>query len=692
MLPFRPTALSIMAATVVCGCSSQATPRPTGTDIASPTDRASDGLLFNPVLQNVVDLQLNRDAEGLINYLSHSDPLVRARAAFAAASIQSALLTPHLTDLLTDPDPRVRADAAFALGQTGDSTVGKDLTAALWREREIVAQARIVEAIGKTAPEDILTELVTMEAHSISEPEVALAIARFGSRDIHTPQSVEWVARRLTHPSADLRMNASFYFGITSSSRPWALHAAYVRDAIEDYGIDEPAAMHVATGLGRFHGADGRLMLTRLSDAVDWRVRTNTAQALAPLSSDPRVLDGLLDALDDPSQHVITAAAGSLGWSEILEDTHLERLERWVTEHPDAYVPHAEILSILANQRRDDFVLRHVRETIKHDRPGLAGLLSAVALVQTDAAFSLLSGLTQSSEPIISESAVEALVARWTLWRGEVDGPDRFYDTFADALRHQNPRTVVAAALAMTETELKDLGSLELVAQVYERLSVDDIESTIDLMNALGGTGDTKVLAIVRRGNQHENPLVRRTAAQAVARLTGKDVAVEDWFLPTGAEIDWSLLTSLGAHPTLQLETTRGTILIELFTEQAPYGVQTVVTGVRSGIYDDTGFHRVIPNFVVQGGDVREPTGKGHAQPTGRTEYTRIRFLTGVVGLSNVGKDTEGSQFFITHSMQPQLDGTYTSFGNVIGGMDVVDSLLPGDRIVTAKIFPDAAT
>ncbi len=120
--------------------------------------------------------------------------------------------------------------------------------------------------------------------------------------------------------------------------------------------------------------------------------------------------------------------------------------------------------------------------------------------------------------------------------------------------------------------------------------------------------------------------------------------------------------------------------------------MQTLVTGVRNGTYDDTGFHRVIPNFVVQGGDVRKPTGTGHSQPTGRTEFTRIRFLTGVVGLSNVGKDTEGSQFFITHSMQPQLDGTYTSFGHVIGGMDVVDSLLPGDRIVTAKIFADAAT
>ena len=97
-------------------------------------------------------------------------------------------------------------------------------------------------------------------------------------------------------------------------------------------------------------------------------------------------------------------------------------------------------------------------------------------------------------------------------------------------------------------------------------------------------------------------------------------------------------------------------------------------------------FHRVVANFVVQGGDHVRRDGYGGPETPIRSEFTRIRYETGTIGMASSGKDTEGSQYFITH--RPHLDGRYTAFGRVIEGQDVVDALLQGDLVRRARIEP----
>ena len=98
-------------------------------------------------------------------------------------------------------------------------------------------------------------------------------------------------------------------------------------------------------------------------------------------------------------------------------------------------------------------------------------------------------------------------------------------------------------------------------------------------------------------------------------------------------------------------------------------------------------FHRVVPNFVVQGGD---PRGDGWGGPgyALRTEISTLHFEAGSLGMASAGKDTEGSQFFITHSPQPHLDGRYTVFGKVVAGMEIVEGLQIGDGILAVEILP----
>ncbi|BAL98930.1 peptidyl-prolyl cis-trans isomerase A [Caldilinea aerophila DSM 14535 = NBRC 104270] len=135
------------------------------------------------------------------------------------------------------------------------------------------------------------------------------------------------------------------------------------------------------------------------------------------------------------------------------------------------------------------------------------------------------------------------------------------------------------------------------------------------------------------------------------------------------------------------IQTDRGDIELELYPQHAPKTVNNFVFLAREGFYDGVTFHRVIDDFVIQGGD---PTGTGRGGPGYRFEDevkdNPLRHETGVISMANAGPNTNGSQFFITHSPQPHLDGRHTVFGKVVGGMDVVNAIRQGDKMIKVMI------
>jgi peptidyl-prolyl cis-trans isomerase B (cyclophilin B) len=135
------------------------------------------------------------------------------------------------------------------------------------------------------------------------------------------------------------------------------------------------------------------------------------------------------------------------------------------------------------------------------------------------------------------------------------------------------------------------------------------------------------------------------------------------------------------------LETTRGSIELTLYPEHAPKTVNNFVFLAQEGFYDGVTFHRVIANFMIQGGD---PTGSGRGGPGYRFEDefdgNPLRHERGVISMANAGPGTNGSQFFITHGPQPHLDGRHTVFGKVTRGLDVVDAIEQGDSIARVTV------
>ena len=138
--------------------------------------------------------------------------------------------------------------------------------------------------------------------------------------------------------------------------------------------------------------------------------------------------------------------------------------------------------------------------------------------------------------------------------------------------------------------------------------------------------------------------------------------------------------------PHVFIETAKGTIEFELAVLDAPQTARSFVALARKGFFNGLQVHRVVPNFVMQDGD---PRGDGEGGPgyTIRDELSERPYLRGTVGMALSWKDTGGSQFFITHSPQPHLDGRYTAFGHVVNGMDVVDRIQVGDTIVRIRVW-----
>lgn len=155
----------------------------------------------------------------------------------------------------------------------------------------------------------------------------------------------------------------------------------------------------------------------------------------------------------------------------------------------------------------------------------------------------------------------------------------------------------------------------------------------------------------------------------------------KEWKSPPAMQIDPK------KKYTVNMETNKGSIVIELYPQYAPITVNNFVFLVKEGFYDDVAFHRVIDNFVIQGGD---PTGTGRGGPGYRFEDevkgNPLKHETGMLSMANAGPNTNGSQFFITHSPQAHLDGRHTVFGKVTSSMDVVNSIRQGDKMTKVTV------
>ncbi|HWO89386.1 MAG TPA: peptidylprolyl isomerase, partial [Gemmatimonadales bacterium] len=304
---------------------------------------------------------------------------------------------------------------------------------------------------------------------------------------------------------------------------------------------------------------------------------------------------------------------------------------------------------------------------------------------RTPGAREALDSLAADTDPRVVASALGALQ------RLGGDVPDAALLARARAALAHSDVVVRATAIGILSTS-RYPGQVDELVSAYRRAESDPTdEARLAAVRALGylaeqGAEERTRLAAAffARASRSREYLVRAAAMDAF----GEDETRRRWgeVFPaeTGRSIeDYRDLVRryvLGPAPTVTIETERGSIRLQLFGYEAPLTVDNFLRLVDRRFFDNGRWHRVVPNFVIQDGD---PRGDGSGGPGTvlRDEINRRRYERATLGMALSGPDTGGSQFFITHSPQPHLDGGYTVFGQVASGLEVVDRVVQGDRI-----------
>lgn len=694
-------ALILMASTLLHGCATAGAGDSSGPGDAAPVARPHDGLLERSDLQALVALQTARDGEGLVERLGAEDPAVRARAAFALASVQDAEAIPALLDRLDDPDPRVRADAAFAVGRAapgGGAVSGEtadSLLAALTGEASPDVRGQLLEAVARTGDQEDLRALLEMDlpeadtAH-VGAPALAAALARFGIRGIHDTGAVAWLVSGTHASSSALRNESAYYFGRIPQPSFWQARAPVVRGALDAYEPTDPAAMHLLRGLGVMADPLDRDRILGWMDASpDWRIRTNAIQAAAAWRDEPAVRDSLFQAVGDSSTHVALAAARALTQNVQLSRDQLDRVQGWVQNNPRRWRVVEPFLAALGRAGRGDIVLWWMTGWTEDAVRQRSIAVEALALVADDRVDPTLLEAARSDDPALEAAALSALARRWRIMRSDSTIRQPYFQAFADAVRRGNPRAVSEVAMVLVDPGLRDMGATDVLLEAARSMTVEEnAAALVPILEAMAWVeGDPEAVEeVLRERMESGDPAVREAAAQALTAVTGEAVSIPVTAAAEPPSVDWDRLRELGPRPRMTLETSEGRIVLVLDALEAPLTVSTLAGYAQDGRYDGVPFHRVIPNFVIQGGDFVREDGTGSPEVRLRTELTRMDFDAGVMGMASSGKDTEGSQFYITHSKQSHLEGAYTSFGWVVEGMDVVGRIQEGDELVTASV------
>ena len=328
---------------------------------------------------------------------------------------------------------------------------------------------------------------------------------------------------------------------------------------------------------------------------------------------------------------------------------------------------------------------------------GVEALLSAGAALPRAEKLTALLARAEDASPQVAGRALSALA--------DVDD-DRVSAVLRRALMHEDVGIVAAAASAIAarsvDASRRDPSAAEPLRDAVQRLdNARAVEARVAAVEALGSlarsaTKPQEVEAttvwleqVVVPLASDDNAAIRASARQA---LLGKPALVQrfDQARPALSALHPKVAAAMEAQANaprgIRLQTSAGEIEIDFTGAPAPLAQAVIAQLSATGFYNGLTVHRVVPGFVVQGGD---PHGDGYGGPgfIVPCERSTLRYERGTVGIALAGKDTGGSQFFVTQSRQPHLDARYTVVGRVSVGMDVVDRLLPHDRIVKASLL-----
>ena len=591
---------------------------------------------------------------------------LQARLALSLGRIGDPQATGTLVELLGHRSEAVRYSAAFGLGLLANSETESALVVAVIDDDRQVA-TRAIEALARSSVplervRALLDELPATEADARLMP----VLFRFTAEEIPTvavpalksddPATRRWAVYALArrNPAAAVEELREFLDDPDPWIRGWTARALGAAGGGEDLELLLPLlAAPEATPVIQALRAGGRLVADgRVAAAETWR------SELRRLLSDPR-----------PGVR-LTAIETSGYW--LLDDELGDSLQRFFEAGNRRERELALMALAVGGDPRADAAVREASRStdraIRSQAVRVAARLGSEAIVE---------GLVDDDEPAVRLAVLEARIT------------------------DENPDPKVLRAMLLD-------GDPVVRAAVLEVLSRHPVVSLEELVLAMNGPPshrfpDLRIYgaralsaraaeplerggAIAQLEELAADPelLVRRAANAALAELGRETSAIGH----VNTRRDLRAYRAIAAHAVderrVELKLEAGSLMLRLTCDLAPLACFNFLQLANQGYYDGLEFHRVVPNFVVQVGD---PRGDGWGGPgyTIRDEYSPMPYKRGVLGMARSGPDTAGSQFFITLSHQPHLDGNYTAFGEVVAGEDLLDGIVQGDKIVAVR-------
>ncbi|GAA4508465.1 peptidylprolyl isomerase [Hymenobacter ginsengisoli] len=660
--------------------------------------------------RRIATAQDERQTATLLPFLQSKNAAYRAAAAEALASVQDKKAVPALLPLLQDASPAVRRAAAYALGQTGDSTAVSALAQRLAQpEASPLARRATYEALGRCVTKASVSQLYTLKPpgpDSAAAPGQAWALYRASLRGLATPEVARQAVLLLGQPGPKLA----------------------------------PARAGASAALTRMRGQDSvlaRMALPVLLKAVgsdpDYFVRENCASALGRVAR-PVALAALLAAgTKDPDHRVRIAALRALPTNPITVVSATRRPGKAANEVilqvktreadslrvrcagralgarlPQESLTAAEwFLKTPHDTTNSDNVMDWLRYVVgieysataaRHWRTRATLLQAALRHARAEQRSAIADTIRRRYERTSNQYERAALLTALS------EDPAQFDFLAKEAALTTGPTVVPGSAVAALVSlrgnkRFPAARQADFTAVLRRALAGGDVAQLATAAEALASpilvpAPQPEDLAALRQA-QSKLTLPREIEAwlslqQALDKLEKRPAPTPAPVGPASQHpIAWAVVQSIPVGQRVQMTTTKGVIILELKVVEAPGSVVSFVSLIRQHFYDGLYFHRVVPDFVAQGGDPRGD-GSGSTPYNLRSEFSQLTYGAGAVGLASAGKDTESCQFFFTHQPTPHLDGRYTIFAQVVQGMGVVQQLEIGDRMLRVELLKAA--
>lgn len=654
--------------------------------------------------QAILTAQDLRDARQLSAFLADGNAEVRSLAARSCGSVQDTVHLELLLRLLSDKDKNVRLHAAFALGQMNfvmDSMqrgiVSQALLKRLGIEENRVVLAQVLEALGKVGDEYSLNVMVgSGETFGVAslKCEAALAVGRYAYRGIRSKTATAFAVGVLTTLRVPDVWKAAYALMRINDASLLTKHTEEILSFTSHANAD--VRMFIATALAPLASSrkPANALLSLCMSDSDWRVRVNALKAIAKAETTfyPRMIPQLLRLLDDPNEHVRLATASCLADLKLrrssLQRECREALMRILHGGADRSAMLKKQAAVALARMLGPAGYSPVLEEHRAGNLTDNAVVSALAYIPTRAAMETLVRFVETGGNRIRREALEAIVMLAKTAPEDSGLVEHAMPAVLQSLESDDMPVIVTAASALEDSVFRDERAVPALTAALRRLkSPQESEAMIAVIQSLGSLHAAAGIAPLESKLNDPDHAVAREASRALERITGKSYnhLLKLPARPSHTNFDWELLDRIRQNPVVNVQTTKGAFTVLLLPEEAPFTCISFVSLAQKHFYDSLVFHRVVPNFVIQGGD---PRGDGWGGPgyAIRSEFGLQHYRRGMVGVASSGKDTEGSQWFVTHCNTPHLDGRYTIFGEVLSGMDVVDKIQVGDRIVAITL------